>query len=451
MSTPTTPTPNRAPSRRQAEAAIRLLWLIAILSPLALLFLAPARAPGPLAALFWIVLLGCALVIYWLMGFAMDETPLQLERRPIAPAERPPVVDEVLDVESATQHGGVQVFRGRLRGPSPDAYAKLKASLSDRWLPLLEEDEQHGAAVLLVPRKSAPERPLRLWVHVLLFVLTVVTTTFAGAAHQGVDLLREPGRFAVGLPYAIGLLAILGIHEIGHYVAGRRHGLQVTLPYFIPVPFALGTFGAFIQMRSPSDNRRVLFDGAIWGPLAGLAVAIVALLLGLQGSAVLPGSQAVPPQMGGGTSVGSSILLALIAKASLGDALEYGHVLRLSPVAFAGWLGMFITALNLLPIGQLDGGHVARALLGRRVGDTVSTVAVWSLLLLSLFVWPGLMLWALIALFVAGRGQPPLDDITPLPPLRRWVGYATFVVAALILAPLPHSLWPAAGIHCPYL
>jgi membrane-associated protease RseP (regulator of RpoE activity) len=241
------------------------------------------------------------------------------------------------------------------------------------------------------------------------------------------------------------------VHELGHYYVARRNGIRVTPPYFIPVPFALGTFGAFIQMRSPTENRRALFDVAIAGPLAGLAVAIPAFLIGLRSSTVVPGNPSPESMLMGGTSVGSSILFALLSKLSLGGALEYGHVLRLSPLAFAGWLGLFVTALNLLPIGQLDGGHIAHALFGRRVGGMIGTVAMWSLLLLAIFVWPGLTFWAIIVFFVAGTTVPPLNDLTPLPPGRRWLGYAIFIILGLILAPLPHSLWSSAGIHCPYI
>jgi membrane-associated protease RseP (regulator of RpoE activity) len=195
----------------------------------------------------------------------------------------------------------------------------------------------------------------------------------------------------------------------------------------------------------------MLFDVAVAGPLAGLVVAIPALLVGLKSSVIVAGST---PEVGGvmhGTSVGSSLLFALLAKVSLGDAVQYGHTLRLSPLAFAGWLGLFITALNLLPIGQLDGGHVARAMFGSRVGGTISSVAMWSLFLLAFFVWPGLMMWAIIVFFVAGRGASPMDDITPVAPSRRGLGYLAFAILALILIPFPHSLWEAAGIHCPYL
>jgi hypothetical protein len=117
--------------------------------------------------------------------------------------------------------------------------------------------------------------------HLGLVALTLVTTTWAGALHQGINLLQEPARFTAGLPYALALMTILGAHEMGHYVMARRHGMRVTLPYFIPVPFALGTFGAFIQLRSPSPSRRALFDVGVAGPLAGLVFAIPALLVGL--------------------------------------------------------------------------------------------------------------------------------------------------------------------------
>jgi membrane-associated protease RseP (regulator of RpoE activity) len=153
----------------------------------------------------------------------------------------------------------------------------------------------------------------------------------------------------------------------------------------------------------------------------------------------------------GGSSVGSSVLFALLAKLSLGPTLEYGHLLRLSPLAFAGWLGLLVTALNLLPIGQLDGGHMSSAMFGRRTSGAIGSIAMWTLVLLAIFVWPGLTMWAILVFFIAGNSVPPLNDLTPITPGRQWVGYATFGILALILAPLPHALWSAAGLHCPYL
>lgn len=294
------------------------------------------------------------------------------------------------------------------------------------------------------------ERPSRPWVHWLLFVLTILTTTWAGALHQGINLLQDPSQFTVGLPYALGLLAILGVHELGHYFMARDHGMNVTPPYFIPVPFALGTFGAFIKMKSPPEHRRALFDVAVAGPLAGLVVAIPALVLGLKASFFSGHGPRLVEEFFGGTSVSSSILFGLLAKFTFGDAVSYDTVLRLSPLAFAGWLGLFITALNLVPVGQLDGGHIARAMFGSRGGQVISSVAMWSLLLLALFVWPGLMLWALIVFFLAGRGTPPLNDVTPLTPGRRVLGYFSFAILLSILVPMPRALWEAAAAVCPY-
>lgn len=441
----------------KSDASSRLLFLLLLMLPVFVLFLIPGGGLIHGGFWFWIAVLLCWALIWGIIGLPREpiqEIEEEHEMRMLAEPEQPDAVREVMKVRMATVEAGVQVFRGRLRESATTAFEKLKQAFSPGRVPLLQEDKKLGAAIFLLPKtveEEKLEKPSRPFLHWLLFGLTFLTTTWAGAAHQGVNLLREPERFAVGLPYSLGLLAILGVHELGHYFMARHHGIKVTPPYFIPLPFALGTFGAFIQMRSPSENRRALFDIAVTGPLAGLAIAIPALLIGLRTSAILPPDVIQAPGFAGGTSAGSSVLFALLAKLSFGDALEFGHVVRLSPLAFAGWLGIFITGLNLLPIGTLDGGHAARAMFGSRIGGTVSSIAVWSLFLLALFVWPALMMWALIAFFLAGTGAPPLNDLTPITPGRRWLGYGTFLILALILVPLPHTFWPVAGIHCPYL
>jgi len=436
-----------------AETWWRIALVIGILLSLVILALLPGRMLGEAWWWIWLVVLLCIILAWAFLGspdeVATRPTP---EPRMLEPEARPAAVEAVMDVRLATEQQGVEVFRGRLKESPESAYQRLKAETGE-FVPLLQEDKELGAAVVLMPKsveQAAYEHATRPWINWTLLGATLLTTTWAGAAHQGVNLLQEPGRFAVGLPYSLALMAILGIHELGHYVTAKRHGIRVTPPYFIPVPFALGTFGAFIQMKSPTENRRALFDVAIAGPLAGLVIAVPALLIGLQTSEVIPPDtgQTLPA---GGTSAGSSVLLALLAKLVLGDALEYGCLLRFSPMAFAGWLGVFITGLNLLPIGQLDGGHMARGMFGSRLGNTISTVAMWSLLLLSLFVWPGLFMWALIVFFIAGRGTPPLNDLTPISAGRRWLGYATFLILLAILAPLPHAFWSGVGIRCPYI
>lgn len=442
---------------------LRFLLIILMLLPIVLLFLPPGGAMMIGAISFWILLLVCFWVLWMSVGVPTAKTadwhaaaPYWHHQPPaVAPAAIPAPISEVMDVRLAAERDGAPVFKGPLKTNPDSAFRRLREAFKGQWLPYLQEDETFGAAIVLVPDTSRPEAGERRrfpWVNVLLFVLTLITTTWAGANQAGADLVHSPRDFTLGLPYSLGLLAILGIHELGHYFTAKYHRMDVTPPFFIPVPFALGTFGAFIQMKSPPEDRKALFDVAVAGPIAGLVIAIPALMIGLHSSMVL---QTVTPEQvaafGPGTSVGSSILFALLAKLSLGPALQFGCIIKLSPLAFAGWLGLFITALNLLPIGQLDGGHMAQAMFGMRIGMTISRVAMWTLFLLALFVWPGLFLFAIFVFFLAGRGLPPLNDLTPLTRGRLLVGIIMFIVLALIVAPLPRALWSAAGIQCPYL
>ncbi len=436
---------------------LTFLFIMALLLPwLMFLFRPGGTAIGH--TLFWLALFFCLLLIWTLSAtqrrLAAAAGPA-LGPRMLNEAEQPEVVRQVMDVKIAIAEKGVQLFRGPLRDSASVTFDRLNGALGKSFVPLVQEDEQLGAKIVLIPKGSeegVSRKPVRPWLHWLLFGLTLVTTTWAGASHQGVDLAQEPGKFAVGLPYAIGLLLILGVHELGHFFMARRHAMDVTPPYFIPVPFGLGTFGAFIQMRSPPANRKALFDVAVAGPLAGLVIAVPALLLGLRSSSITAGGDGTLSHgFLHGATVGSSILFTVLTKISLGEAAQYGALVQLSPLAFAGWLGLFITALNLLPVGQLDGGHITRSMLGSRVGQTISSLAMWSLFLLALFVWPGLMMWALIVFFIAGRGAPPLNDVTPLDAGRMVVGYIAMLILILILAPMPHSLWDVATDVCPYL
>ena len=315
--------------------------------------------------------------------------------------------------------------------------------------------EGHGRAPsaspppLPAPTVDHPPRPesvsSTITVNVLLFLATVLTTTWAGAMHQGVNLLSEPDRFATGLPYAAALLAILGVHEFGHYFFARRHGVNVTLPYFIPVPMGLGTLGAFIQIRSAIKSRRAVFDIGIAGPLAGLVVAVPALYFGLRGASPLDDALHI-----GGVYTGSSLLLSLIYQFANGGALG-ADVIRLSPIAFAGWIGLFITALNLLPVGQLDGGHIAYGLFGRRAARTIGFTAVAAMIGLGLFVWPGLLAWAVFVAFIAGFSHAPtLDDVTPPDGTRFALGAAALAVLILTLMPLPGGM-RGLMLDCPFM
>ena len=288
-----------------------------------------------------------------------------------------------------------------------------------------------GTPVAPVTAENATRTPKPIW-NLLLFIATLGTTTWAGAAHLGINLLDEPARWRAGAPYAVALLAILGVHELGHYVVARRRGIRVSLPYFIPAPVYLGTFGAFIQMRGAVRDRATYFDVAIAGPLAGLVVAVLALAVGLGAPASAPHGGIVPA---------SSALFAGIYKVAGAGALSEQIVL--GPLAFAGYLGLVVTALNLAPIGQLDGGHVAYALLGRRKAAQLASAVIGLLVVAGLLFSTHYLMWALIAWFVAGSSHPQaLDETATIGRGRTALGWVAVAILLAIVLP-----WPAWGVR----
>lgn len=276
----------------------------------------------------------------------------------------------------------------------------------------------------------------RLWLHILLFLLTLLTTTAAGALQNGVDLFSDPAQLASGLPFAVTLMTILLVHEMGHYLMSRYHGVRASLPFFLPAPpfpFIIGTFGAFIRMESPPPDRRSLFDVGAAGPLAGLVLAVPAVVIGLELSTV---SQ---EESGGGIALGSSLLLSFLSQITLGLRPEEANIV-LHPIGFAGWVGLLVTMLNLLPVGQLDGGHVVYALFGRR-HIWISRLAVVGILSLGLLrLWDGWLVWGLLLLFLGARHPAPLDPYTPLDLKRQLVAWLTLAVLALTFTPVPFSI-----------
>jgi membrane-associated protease RseP (regulator of RpoE activity) len=417
------------------------------------------------ALLFWLLLMLVFMLAYTLgaQSTALRARAKRDQGEQAAPTVSPETLaalqSRLAPMLAITGHktaGDVVQFTGHLKGQSEETFQRIREAFSDDPVsPMLLEGEENDVRVVLLPKQQTePESKPENWVlHWGLFFATVATTTWAGALDAGVNLLRQPEQFAVGLPYSLGLLLILGSHELGHYFAAKFHHIQVTPPYFIPVPFALGTFGAFIKIKSLTPNRRALFDVAVAGPLAGLVFAIPALLIGLRFSEVIPGGAGFGLGLSErGVNVGSSILLAFLANISLGSPVLPGTHLVLHPLAFAGWLGLIVTALNLLPIGQLDGGHISHALFGSRAARAISVVGMFSLFLLALFVWPGLMFWAFIVFFIAGvRDAPAANDLTPVGTRRVLLGLFSFLLLLLIIVPVPESLFEAIGIHSAYL
>jgi membrane-associated protease RseP (regulator of RpoE activity) len=285
------------------------------------------------------------------------------------------------------------------------------------------------------PPAPAP-RPLRLWLHLGLLLATVVTTIIAGAVQQGVDPLTTPGLLYKGIPFSFTLLLILGTHEMGHYLVSRQHHLDVTLPYFIPappIPFIIGTFGAFIRIRSPIRDKRALLDVGCAGPLAGVLISIPVIVVGLKLSTII-----VVSGKGEGLVLGEPLLFKFLSWLVLGSQGPNANVI-LHPVAFAGWIGLLVTALNLMPVGQLDGGHVAYALFPDY--HRYISLGVLGLLVLSGFLfWEGWLFWAVLLSFLGWRHPPPYHFWVPLDRRRRVLGIITILVFIVTFTPAPFIL-----------
>jgi membrane-associated protease RseP (regulator of RpoE activity) len=261
----------------------------------------------------------------------------------------------------------------------------------------------------------------------------VVTTIIAGALQQGVNPLETPKLLYTGIPFSFTLLLILGAHEMGHYLVSRRHRLDVTLPYFIPappIPFIIGTFGAFIRIRSPIRDKRALLDVGCSGPLIGVLVAIPVILIGLKLSTVTV--------IGGGeatVTLGEPLLFKLLSRLALGPLTPEENVI-LHPVAFAGWIGLLVTALNLIPVGQLDGGHVAYALFPE-YHRHISLGVLGLLVVCGVVFWQGWLMWAVLLAFLGWRHPAPYEFWVPLDRRRRVLGIITIVVFGLTFSPAP--------------
>lgn len=309
----------------------------------------------------------------------------------------------------------------------------------------MAELEQGSAYTTYLPQRL-PEAPVAvaprqrvgssLKLHVALFLLTFLTTTMAGAMQVGVDPLSDPLGILQGLPFSATLMLILLCHELGHYTLAAVHRVPATLPYFIPgPPFLIGTFGAFIRMHGMPRSRRALFDVGAAGPWAGFVVAVPAVLIGLHWSDVRP----IGASLAGGLSLGNSLLFSALSRAVLGVTPDDATIL-LHPVALAGWFGLFVTFLNLLPVGQLDGGHVIYALFGR-VHRRIARIFFVLVLGMGFLGWQGWFLWALLLGFVLRVDHPDtLDHDTPLDPLRKLAAWCTIGIFVLTFMPVPLSV-----------
>jgi membrane-associated protease RseP (regulator of RpoE activity) len=281
------------------------------------------------------------------------------------------------------------------------------------------------------PGQVTPPPRRRFNIHWILFFLTLLTTTAVGAMMAGKNPFLTLGGFASGFPFSLTIMGILGIHELAHYFAGRRWGIAVTPPYFIPAPFPpIGTFGAVIRMKSSIPNRRALVDVGVSGPLAGFVVSLIACVIGLQMSQVV----AIQDRPGG-IILGDSLLFKLLGWLVIGPIGPMQDI-ELSPIAFAGWIGLFVTALNLMPFGQLDGGHVLFAV-SPKMHELLRRIRIPLLLLFGIMLWTGWFVWAVL-LFLIGGPHPYPDFMEEKLGKRRTVlAAAALVIFILCAIPSP--------------
>jgi len=347
----------------------------------------------------------------------------------------------------------VIAFRGRISGDTGIVFERISADFERQgYTAMLRpwHDEKHEVLAMQGVQESEPSNP---WVNVALFLATLVTVLFIGAANAlqyardirgldvSLDMLSILGHLHWGIPFAAALMGILLAHELSHYFVARRYGSPVSLPYFIPMPNLLGTMGAVITQKAPMRNRKALFDIGIAGPLGGLALAIPLLFIGLSLSTV----QAPPPGIDQALQEGNSLLYIAAKYVVFGKVLpSNGQDVWIHPVAFAAWAGLLVTMINLIPVGQLDGGHVSYALLGRKA---------WPLgyvLIAAMLGWGGFLLllrgnqaggfwvlWAFLNLIVNRKHPPPLDDVTPVSRGRVVVGILMLLIFILTFMPSP--------------
>ena len=342
---------------------------------------------------------------------------------------------DVFAVEDWQVLNGTIRFRGRLL-VEPEVAMSLLVPRIERmgFVPMIHTREEIALIRLPAAARWAPSG-WRGWpLNLALLIATLGTTLFVGAMMEGADPLSQPLALLRGVPFSASLLLILGCHELGHYVTARAYGVQVSLPYFIPLPLPpMGTMGAIIKMRSPIPSRKVLFDIGIAGPLLGLVVALPILVLGLILSPV--------KSMTGVVWQEGNSLAYLFLKWVLKGPIPAGSDVILHPLALAGWLGLFVTALNLLPLSQLDGGHIAYAFLGGRFRKVIWLFLGGLVVLFFVSRWEGWLVWVALTIGLGLRHPPPLDDLTPLDPLRWWLALLALGLLVALLPPLPFAVY----------
>ena len=353
--------------------------------------------------------------------------------------------------------------RGKLKTIPEDAYQEIKDNVEkafgDRFFLIFQESFRGKPFFALVPNpdaknqdKNSTEKDLRIGFAIAMFAITLLTTTVAGVTIDGTslqDLTANPALFFQGFAYSLPLLLIIAAQKFSHYFVSVYYKIRTSLPYFIPFPFlldnfAVGTLGALSQRKSPIPHRKALFDLAIVGSLSGLLVIAPVLIWGLSLSEVVPleessafNLQAQDPRL--------SLFFSVLAKLALGSSLAPEMAIQLHPVAVAGCVGLFIAAINLMPIGQLDGGHIVHAVFGQKMAIAVGQITRILAVLFAL-VHPYFWVWAIIMWLIPLIDQPALNDVTELDNSRDFLGLLALALLVVIILPLPNAIAGLLGI-----
>ncbi len=368
------------------------------------------------------------------------------------------------------------ICRGQLRAKSEVAYKKITENIQvkfgDRFLVVFQEDFNGKPLFVLVPNpdsqqttdsqsestpatKTAKIPQLRFireeqqkslnkpGLAIVLAAITLFTTTLIGAIRMvGIEraaLQSDPNLLLAGLPYGLALMIIIGVHESAHVLAATFYQVKATLPYFIPFPEFIGTLGAFMQIQQPMPNRKILFDVSIAGPIAGFVLTIPILIWGLAHSTVVDLPKDPSLLSIDALNPNFSFLLTLLSKISLPDTLGINQGIDLHPLAVAGYIGLILTAFNLMPVGYLDGGHIVHAIFGQKMAATIGQITRFLVLMLAI-AKPELLLWAVFLFLIPVIDSPALNDVTELDNTRDLLGLIALFILVLIMVPAPKIL-----------
>lgn len=339
-------------------------------------------------------------------------------------------LEPYMEIEGISESRDAVYYQGTWRSEDSGDLANMVLA-QEPLFTLVKSDGRKGI-IKVAPGNYSEDHP-KYWLHALLFVLTVFTTLFAGAMMAGYKPFPDLTLLRHGIPFSFTLLLILGTHELGHFFTARKHRVDATLPYFIPAPTFIGTFGAFIKMKSPVVNKGALLEIGAAGPIAGFIMTIPALFIGLSQSSIVTTGGG-----GSGITLGNSIIMWLATHLMFPNMGPTQDVM-LSPVAFAAWIGLLVTALNLLPIGQLDGGHISYALFGEK-HKWIARVAFAALIPLS-FLSLNWLVWAALIFFLIRVQHPPIAPAQEsLAPYQKIIGWIAIGILVGTFIPQPISM-----------